>query len=460
MLSTCKGVLEVMRKVDVLEVRKMDEEWTKSDWEDGTEAQTEGEKKEKPEGKAESEREAVEERVYCYWLCHLPGVGKHTIGKLLQICGNARNIYMAPDEVWEQVGKKGIIPAMKQHKEQWDLAGEYRRMCNAGIHFLLQGDAEYPGRLKNIPDAPFAIFVKGKVPEDERVSVAVIGARDCSEYGSYVAAALGKTLGENGVQVISGMARGIDGISQKAALEAGGTSFGILGCGVDICYPKQNRNLYEQLQEKGGILSAYVPGTLPRAQNFPPRNRIVSGLADVVIVVEARQKSGTLITVDMALEQGKEVYVVPGRVTDRLSDGCNRLVKQGAEIFLSPADFLEELKNLQSTKRLRQNLSPGAETGAMTETETESGMETKSRTELGIRAERTTGTEIGMGAGEQLPSQLRQIYRILDFTPMSVEQILRKLQGEYTVVNLNPLLMQLCMEKCAVQVSPGYYSRR
>ena len=408
----------------------------------------------------ERKKEVVEERAYCYWLCHLPGVGKHTIGKLLQICGNARNIYMAPDEVWEQVGKKGIIPAIKQHKEQWDLAGEYRRMCNAGIHFLLQGDAEYPRRLKNIPDAPFAIFVKGKVPEDERVSVAVIGARDCSEYGSYVAAALGKTLGENGVQVISGMARGIDGISQKAALEAGGTSFGVLGCGVDICYPKQNRNLYEQLQEKGGILSAYVPGTLPRAQNFPPRNRIVSGLADVVIVVEARQKSGTLITVDMALEQGKEVYVVPGRVTDRLSDGCNRLVKQGAEIFLSPADFVEELKNLQSTKMLRHNLSPGAETGAMTGAEAKSGMGTKSRTELGNRAERKTGTGIRMGMGEQLPSQLRQIYRILDFTPMSVEQILRKLQGEYTVVNLNPLLMQLCMEKCAVQVSPGYYSRR
>lgn len=337
----------MMRKVDGLEVmRKVDGKWTKSDREDETEAHTEGEKKEKPEGKAESEREVVEERVYCYWLCHLPGVGKHTIGKLLQICGNAQNIYAAPDEVWEQVGKKGVIPAIRQHKEQWDLTGEYERMCSAGIHFLMQEDAGYPKRLKHIPDAPFAIFVKGKVPEDERVSVAVIGARECSEYGSYVAAALGKALGENGVQVISGMARGIDGISQKAALEAGGTSFGVLGCGVDICYPKQNRELYGQLQEKGGILSAYVPGTQPRAQNFPPRNRIVSGLADVVVVVEARQKSGTLITVDMALEQGKEVYVVPGRVTDRLSDGCNRLIRQGAGIFLSPADLLVELKNL------------------------------------------------------------------------------------------------------------------
>ena len=394
------------------------------------------------------------ERECFYWLSHLPGVGKYTIGKLLQICGNAQSIYTAPDEIWEQVGKKGILSAIKQHKEQWDLTGEYERMCSAGIRFLLQGDAEYPERLKNIPDAPFAIFAKGKVPEDERVSVAVIGARECSEYGSYVAAALGKALGENGVQVISGMARGIDGISQKAALEAGGTSFGVLGCGVDICYPKQNRSLYEQLQEKGGILSAYAPGTQPRAQNFPPRNRIVSGLADVVVVVEARQKSGTLITVDMALEQGKEVYVVPGRVTDRLSDGCNRLIRQGAEIFLSPADLLAELRNLQNTKMLRQNFSLEAEDGAMTGI----GEATESRAKPWIGT--GEGMELETGVDEYLTPQLRQIYKILDFTPLSVEQILRKLQGKYTVVNLNPLLMQLCMEKYAIQVSPGYYSRR
>ena len=136
---------------------------------------------------------------------------------------------------------------------------------------------------------------------------------------------------------------GIDGISQQAALLAGGTSYGVLGCGVDICYPRQNRKLYEELIQKGGLLSTYAPGTKALPAYFPPRNRIVSGLADALIVIEARQKSGTLITVDMALEQGKDVYAVPGRIEDPLSQGCNRLISQGAGIFCSLNGFLTEL---------------------------------------------------------------------------------------------------------------------
>lgn len=185
-------------------------------------------------------------------------------------------------------------------------------------------------------------FYRGKLPDENEPAVAVIGARECSEYGRYVAEELGQYLGRAGIQVISGMARGIDGISQQAALSAGGTSYGVLGCGVDICYPAQNRRLYEELLEKGGLLSTYAPGTKPLPQHFPPRNRIVSGLSDALIVIEARQKSGTLITVDMALEQGRDVYVVPGRLTDRLSDGCNHLLTQGAGVFLSPESFAED----------------------------------------------------------------------------------------------------------------------
>lgn len=207
---------------------------------------------------------------------------------------------------------------------------------------------EYPGRLRRIPDPPKCLYVKGRLPDDNRPSVAMIGARDCSAYGRSVALWLGKRLGEAGVQVISGMARGIDGIGQEAALDAGGSSFGVLGCGVDICYPAQNRRLYEKLCAAGGILSEYEPGTPPKSWNFPPRNRIVSGLADIVVVVEARVKSGTFITVDMALEQGKEVYVVPGRITDSLSTGCNQLIKMGAGILLDVEEFLEELWELHN----------------------------------------------------------------------------------------------------------------
>lgn len=139
------------------------------------------------------------------------------------------------------------------------------------------------------------------------------------------------------------MARGIDSISQEAALQAGGRTYAVLGCGVDICYPKSSRRLYEQILEQGGILSTFPPGTEPIKRLFPERNRIVSGLADVILVVEARQKSGTFITVDMALEQGREVYAIPGRLTDRLSDGCNLLLQQGALIAVSPKDLLQHL---------------------------------------------------------------------------------------------------------------------
>jgi DNA processing protein len=137
------------------------------------------------------------------------------------------------------------------------------------------------------------------------------------------------------------MARGIDGIAQKAALDAGGKSYAVLGCGVDICYPEENRDLYERLQQQGGILSEYPPGMQPIAKLFPPRNRIISGLSDLVLVIEARKRSGTLITVDMALEQGREVYALPGRVSDALSDGCNRLIRQGAGPATCPEDILE-----------------------------------------------------------------------------------------------------------------------
>ena len=172
----------------------------------------------------------------------------------------------------------------------------------AGIRVVERGERDYPARLLEIPDPPERLYVLGRLPEENLPSVAIIGARECSEYGSYVAARLGECMGRNGIQVISGMARGIDGIGQTAALDAGGSSFAVLGSGVDVCYPARNRRLYERLRERGGVLSEYPPGTPALSRNFPPRNRIVSGLADAVVVVEAREKSGTLITVDMALE--------------------------------------------------------------------------------------------------------------------------------------------------------------
>lgn len=309
------------------------------------------------------------------------------------------------------------------------------------IRFITSFEEEYPERLRNIPDAPAGLYARGRLPVKKEIAVAVIGSRDCSDYGKYVAERLGTFLGQSGVTVVSGMARGIDGISQWAALEAGGTSIGVLGCGVDICYPAGNSTLFQRLLEQGTVFSEYPPGTPPRAMNFPARNRIVSGLADAVVVVEARNRSGTLITVDMALEQGREVFVVPGRVTDRLSDGCNRLIKQGAGILLSPEELLEELKELKERTEERGGLRERAEHG---------------KARRGKARERESDAWMKEQSSE-VPPELCAVYHALDFYPQSVEQIVAQLPLDISQSQAAIQLIQLCVENKAVQVSPGYF---
>ena len=210
---------------------------------------------------------------------------------------------------------------------------------------IRRGDSAYPQRLMDYGSMPDRLYVRGNLPE-EGPSVAIVGARKCSIYGKRQAYLFGKVLAQNGISIISGMARGIDAAAQKGALDGGGKSYAVLGCGVDICYPESNRSLYDALPLHGGILSEYEPGSKPLSWHFPIRNRIISALADIVLVIEARKKSGSLITVDYALEQGKTVFALPGRAGDSLSDGCNLLIAQGAGIACSPECILEELDYL------------------------------------------------------------------------------------------------------------------
>ena len=208
----------------------------------------------------------------------------------------------------------------------------------------------YPQRLLVYENMPQIIYVKGKLPLENRKTVAIVGARICSHYGAYQAYRFAKELTQQGVQIISGLAKGIDANAHKGALDAGGNTFAVLGCGVDICYPKQNQKLYEQIIKSGGVLSEFDNQTPPFAGNFPRRNRIISGLADLVLVVEAKKKSGSLITANYALEQGKTVFAVPGRVDDVLSEGCNLLIADGAGVANSVESILSELQILPKKK--------------------------------------------------------------------------------------------------------------
>ncbi|MDY2614098.1 MAG: DNA-processing protein DprA [Lachnospiraceae bacterium] len=218
-----------------------------------------------------------------------------------------------------------------------------RKLQEQGIRMIPYFSEEYPKKLTNISQPPYALYVKGSLPRENQVSVAIVGARRCTHYGEQIALEYGEALASEGIQIISGMARGIDGAGQRGALNAGGATYGVLGCGVDICYPRENIGLYMDIQQKGGIISEQIPGQPPLPAYFPERNRIISGLADVVLVIEAKEKSGSLITADMALEQGKDVYALPGPVTSSMSQGCHRLIRQGAGILISPEDLLIEL---------------------------------------------------------------------------------------------------------------------
>lgn len=278
---------------------------------------------------------------YSYWMDCIPGLGSRTIGKLLGQKGGPAEVYQMTQEELQRCREQGMITqaqlqSFQRAKQCVEVEKNYLKLRQHNIQCIPYRSRQYPKRLETLAQPPLNLYVLGRLPNENIPTVGIVGARLCSDYGRYMARKFGAGLAEAGIQVISGMAAGVDGISQKAAMDAGGSSFGILGCGVDICYPQENMPLYRELQEKGGIISEYIPGTRPRAGLFPMRNRIISGLSDLLLVVEARQKSGTLITVDLALEQGKEVYALPGRVTDALSAGCNRLIGQGAGIALSP----------------------------------------------------------------------------------------------------------------------------
>lgn len=264
---------------------------------------------------------------------------------------------------------------------------------------------EYPEKLKNYGGMPEVLYIKGRLPDPKKPAIAIVGARSCSPYGRIQAFRFARTLSEAGVQVISGLAYGIDAEAHKGAIEGGTPTFGILGNGVDICYPAGNRFLYQRIVERGGgLISEFEPGTKARNYHFPIRNRIISALSDVVLVVEAKDKSGSLITARYALEQGKTVYALPGIVTEELSIGCHKLIYDGAGIAYSPEILLTEW-------------------GILTENDEKTGKKAKEKEKLGLE------------------SDLKLVYSCLDLRPKSKEYLVNK--TGLSASQLGNILMEL-----------------
>lgn len=287
---------------------------------------------------------------YLLFLSKTMCVGIKTYKKL-------QSMFHSPEEVFKATPSKleeSKILTKAQLKRFFDedvrkgLYQDRERMAEEKIKLLCVDDKEYPQKLLQIKDAPPIVYLKGKLPAPGAPCASIIGARECTAYGANVAARLGELFAAAGVAVVSGMARGIDSIGQSAAVMAAGHSLALLGGGVDVIYPKESAGLYHRLEETGGILSEFPLKTAPQPPYFALRNRLISGLSDAVCVIEAKEKSGTLITVDCALEQGREVYALPGRITDATSFGTNELIRQGAGIISDLDGFVADFVSLYS----------------------------------------------------------------------------------------------------------------
>ncbi len=282
-------------------------------------------------------------------LVSLPGFGCGLIHRLLDTFVTPGNVLAAGKTVSRVEGIGRQLTAVCTDQPLLDRARlwaeqEYERVSAADIHLLCYSDPRYPPLLRTIHDPPVLLYLRGNLDCLHKPSVAIIGSRAATSYGKRISSMLAGQLARAGIAVVSGLAMGIDGHAHAGSLEAGGDTVAVLGCGVDVVYPRSHTGLYEQVKERGLLVSEYPLSTRPDGFRFPARNRIISGLSMGVIVVEATCKSGSLITARLALDQGREVFAVPGRIDSKKSEGTHRLIQQGAHLVQSADDVIEELQ--------------------------------------------------------------------------------------------------------------------
>lgn len=361
------------------------------------------------------------EKEYLYWLCTIETLGAVALRKIWEQIGSFEQAYYIEGT---QLLSQGIFRTRTQAEAFEKAKGELEKaveelggLRDREIRFITVLDQEYPARLRHIYDYPMGLWVKGSLPRDDRPSAAVIGSRTCSSYGEQMAAYMARELAKAGVQILGGLALGIDRAGHLGALEGGGKTWGVLGCGINICYPRTNYPVFARMEHQGGLLTEYRPGTPARASHFPVRNRIISGLSDAILIMEARERSGSLITAQLGLDQGKEIFALPGRVTDAASRGCNQLIKAGAQVLTGPEEVLEY---------------------------------------LGLVCEKTVilceKNQKGLAKNEKM------VYSCLDSEPRHVEEIAGRCQMDAAACIL--VLTQLELKGFALKTTGQYYVRR
>jgi DNA processing protein len=286
----------------------------------------------------------VDPRRYWIGFNRIKGIGAMRFRRLLDTFGDLQTAWNASADALRDAGlDRRTIENLVVARSQVDLDAELRRLEQSGAQLLTWDDPDYPRNLLNIAQPPPVLYVKGTMLPADEWAVALVGTRHASAYGREVARELASGLAASGVTVVSGLARGVDVTAHRAALEAGGRTIAVLGSGVDIIYPPEHKATAESIAQAGAVVSDYALGAPPDGANFPPRNRIISGLSKGVVIVEAGEVSGALITADFAAEQGRDVFAVPGNMHQRTSLGTNKLIQQGAKMVTGVADVLEEL---------------------------------------------------------------------------------------------------------------------
>jgi len=282
---------------------------------------------------------------YWVWLSRIKGLNFNALQKILNESKTIENIWnMEKDTLYK-------IDGLNKELIEEILNVDYRRNLQNYIYYMQKNnikminilDREYPLKLKNIYDPPIALYIKGNENILNEFGIGIIGCRMCSKYGEIVSKKFAKELQKYNINIISGLARGIDSYAHIGCIDEKGKTIAVVGSGLDIIYPKENKELERRIIESGGVIvSEYIVGTKPEKENFPKRNRIISGLSDGILVVEAKERSGTFITVDFALEQGKNVFSIPGNILSSTSKGTNELIKQGAKMVTNVEDIIEE----------------------------------------------------------------------------------------------------------------------
>lgn len=284
----------------------------------------------------------------------VPGLGRSRIPELINAMGSARAVFEASAATLTATGlctPRAVQNFISNRDARLPQRLDYFCRHN-GVQILAYTGTDYPQSLQNLSDKPLVLYVKGELPQ-ANYALAIVGSRRCTEYGVRAAACFAQAMTREGIPIISGGAKGIDTAAHEACLQAGGTTVAVLGCGLDIVYPSENARLFARIAERGALVSEYPPGVPPIAANFPARNRIIVGLSQAVLVAEAGKRSGAVITANIAADEGREVYCVPGNIFDGSSIGCHELIRTGAKLVDMPQDILDDKKSWQQAMNRR-----------------------------------------------------------------------------------------------------------